>query len=199
MSVAPVRVVPPGYGHLAGDPNAPYTVVFAAADEKPSQLAAAFGLRTGTAEGAVHVLASRTELEELAAALVSEGDGAGSHLRHFLEPETAWKLRTRELPLDRVHVMGILNLTEDSFSGDGVGVALDEALRRAEALREAGADIVDVGAESARLIASGRRGVRSGPYGANGRGCSAARGTSCRQTRTRAPSRGQRWKTARRS
>jgi dihydropteroate synthase len=46
--------------------------------------------------------------------------------------------------------MGILNLTEDSFSGDGVGTDGTAALRRAEALREAGADLIDVGAESAR-------------------------------------------------
>ncbi|MCC7090313.1 MAG: dihydropteroate synthase, partial [Dehalococcoidia bacterium] len=33
---------------------------------------------------------------------------------------TEWRLRTRTLPLDRPIVMGILNLTDDSFSGDGV-------------------------------------------------------------------------------
>jgi dihydropteroate synthase len=46
--------------------------------------------------------------------------------------------------------MGILNLTEDSFSGDGVGTDLDGALRRADELRAAGADLIDLGAESAR-------------------------------------------------
>jgi dihydropteroate synthase len=46
--------------------------------------------------------------------------------------------------------MGIVNLTDDSFSGDGVGRNLDAALRRAAELRDAGADIIDAGAESAR-------------------------------------------------
>jgi dihydropteroate synthase len=46
--------------------------------------------------------------------------------------------------------MGILNLTPDSFSGDGVHGGPDAALRRAEALVAAGADILDVGGESTR-------------------------------------------------
>jgi len=50
----------------------------------------------------------------------------------------------------RTLVMGILNLTPDSFSGDGVSGGPDAALRRAEALVAAGADILDVGGESTR-------------------------------------------------
>src|SRR5262245_17248123 len=50
----------------------------------------------------------------------------------------------------RTLVMGILNLTPDSFSGDGVSGGPDAAVRRAEALVEAGADILDVGGESTR-------------------------------------------------
>lgn len=46
--------------------------------------------------------------------------------------------------------MAILNLTEDSFSGDGTGADLDAAVRRAVAAAADGADIIDVGAESAR-------------------------------------------------
>lgn len=45
-------------------------------------------------------------------------------------------------------VMGILNLGSESFSGDRVG-DLDHALRRARQMVEEGADIIDVGAESA--------------------------------------------------
>lgn len=47
-------------------------------------------------------------------------------------------------------VMGIINLTSDSFSGDGLGVSADAALAQAIAMMEAGADLVDVGAESTR-------------------------------------------------
>ncbi len=46
--------------------------------------------------------------------------------------------------------MAIVNLTRDSFSGDGVGSDLDEAARLAVSAQADGADIVDLGAESAR-------------------------------------------------
>jgi len=50
----------------------------------------------------------------------------------------------------RTYVMGILNVTPDSFSGDGVGADVDAALARARQLVEEGADIIDVGGESTR-------------------------------------------------
>jgi dihydropteroate synthase len=46
--------------------------------------------------------------------------------------------------------MGIVNVTPDSFSGDGLGSDLDAAVRQALQMREDGADIVDVGGESTR-------------------------------------------------
>lgn len=46
--------------------------------------------------------------------------------------------------------MGVVNVTPDSFSGDGVGTDVDRALRQAMAFEEQGADIVDVGGESTR-------------------------------------------------
>lgn len=50
----------------------------------------------------------------------------------------------------RTYIMGILNVTPDSFSGDGVAYDVDEALRRATRMCEDGADIIDVGGESTR-------------------------------------------------
>jgi dihydropteroate synthase len=50
----------------------------------------------------------------------------------------------------RTLVMGILNVTPDSFSGDGVGDDVAAAIARAHALADAGADIVDIGGESTR-------------------------------------------------
>ena len=47
-------------------------------------------------------------------------------------------------------VMGILNVTADSFSDGGKWNTLDRALRHALEMVEAGADIVDIGAESSR-------------------------------------------------
>ncbi len=51
---------------------------------------------------------------------------------------------------ERTYVMGILNVTPDSFSGDGMGADADAAVRRAAQMREDGADIIDVGGESTR-------------------------------------------------
>jgi len=54
------------------------------------------------------------------------------------------------LSLERPLIMGIVNLTADSFSGDGVDGDERTAIARAEAQRAAGADILDLGAESSR-------------------------------------------------
>jgi len=54
------------------------------------------------------------------------------------------------LTLDRPLVMGIVNLTPDSFSGDGTGLDVDHAIRHARHQIDAGADILDLGAESSR-------------------------------------------------
>jgi dihydropteroate synthase len=56
----------------------------------------------------------------------------------------------RVLPLDTPAVMGVLNLTPDSFSDGGRYREPDEALARAERLAEEGAAILDIGGESTR-------------------------------------------------
>lgn len=50
----------------------------------------------------------------------------------------------------RTYIMGIINATPDSFSGDGVGLDRDAALRLAERQVSDGADILDIGGESTR-------------------------------------------------
>lgn len=55
-----------------------------------------------------------------------------------------------QLSLDRPLIMGIVNLTPDSFSGDGVVGDIDRAITHARQQFEAGSDILDVGAESSR-------------------------------------------------
>lgn len=54
------------------------------------------------------------------------------------------------LPLDRPLVMGIINATPDSFSGDGVALDIGRAVAQARAFIEDGADILDIGGESTR-------------------------------------------------
>lgn len=54
------------------------------------------------------------------------------------------------LELDRPHIMAIVNVTPDSFSGDGLARDLNAAVRRAQMAVEAGADLLDIGGESTR-------------------------------------------------
>jgi len=50
----------------------------------------------------------------------------------------------------RTYVMGIINLTSDSFSGDGLGTDVSAALEQALRFEAEGADFLDVGSESTR-------------------------------------------------
>ena len=56
------------------------------------------------------------------------------------------------MPRDRAHplVMGVLNVTPDSFSDGGRYLSTDAAIRRAEQLAAEGADLIDLGGESTR-------------------------------------------------
>lgn len=55
-----------------------------------------------------------------------------------------------QLELGQPRIMAIINLTDDSFSGDGYSADTRSALARAERALEEGADMLDVGAESSR-------------------------------------------------
>lgn len=61
-----------------------------------------------------------------------------------------WRLRTQVLELDRPLLMGVLNVTPDSFSDGGRFLDAVAAIEHGRELRERGADIVDVGGESTR-------------------------------------------------
>ena len=61
-----------------------------------------------------------------------------------------WQTSRRRISLDRPLVMGILNVTPDSFSDGGEFLSADEAIRRAEQMIADGVDIIDVGGESTR-------------------------------------------------
>ena len=63
-------------------------------------------------------------------------------------------LRDRVLSLDRVRLMAVLNVTPDSFSDGGRYLSPEQALEQARRLKEEGADLLDVGAESTRPGAS---------------------------------------------
>ncbi|MGE3466893.1 MAG: dihydropteroate synthase [Pyrinomonadaceae bacterium] len=61
-----------------------------------------------------------------------------------------WQTSRRKISLTQPIVMGILNVTPDSFSDGGEFLSADDALRRAERMILGGADIIDIGGESTR-------------------------------------------------
>jgi dihydropteroate synthase len=62
-----------------------------------------------------------------------------------------WKLARRSLPYgERTLVMGVLNVTPNSFSDGGQFYSLDRAVAHAERMIAEGADIIDIGGESTR-------------------------------------------------
>jgi len=51
---------------------------------------------------------------------------------------------------ERTYIMGIINVTPDSFSGDGLGVDIEAAVAQGQRFAQEGADILDIGGESTR-------------------------------------------------
>lgn len=60
------------------------------------------------------------------------------------------RLGHRTLSLEQPRVMGVLNVTPDSFSDGGSYVSLDQALLHAAKMHKEGADIIDIGGDSTR-------------------------------------------------
>jgi dihydropteroate synthase len=63
---------------------------------------------------------------------------------------TLWRHAIGTVSLDRPRILGIVNVTPDSFSDGGRLRSLDDARRHVDVLLEEGADIIDVGGESTR-------------------------------------------------
>ncbi len=76
-------------------------------------------------------------------------DGAAAISR---DPEVGaiWRTSRRSIDLSKPVLMGVLNITPDSFSDGGRYFDREAAIRRAEELWREGADIIDVGGESTR-------------------------------------------------
>src|ERR1700756_4795951 len=82
-----------------------------------------------------------------------------------------WNLGARALDLGkRTLIMGIVNVTPDSFSDGGQFLDRDQAVAHAERLLAEGADVLDIGGEStrpgARVDAAGRTSPGTKPAGA---------------------------------
>ena len=90
---------------------------------------------------------ARSAAEVLPGALARD---IGECLRTVSEPQHIWRTGRGSLPVDRPIVVGILNVTPDSFSDGGLYVEADSALGHASRMIEAGADMIDIGGESTR-------------------------------------------------
>ncbi|HEX6434399.1 MAG TPA: dihydropteroate synthase [Gemmatimonadales bacterium] len=75
---------------------------------------------------------------------------AGIGLAMPADPPTRWHTARGDLLFDRPVLVGILNVTPDSFSDGGRFAGVDAALRQGDILLEEGATILDVGGESTR-------------------------------------------------
>lgn len=103
------------------------------------------------------LIASRKQLTGLCDKLAQQPFGLATlalQLRELLAtiaaPLPAWKLARRELSLQRPLIMGILNVTPDSFSDGGRFATVETAVAHALQMVEQGADLIDIGAESTR-------------------------------------------------
>lgn len=93
----------------------------------------------------------RTRLEEHGEEAAQLGAAIGDTLAARGTPPAPLLARGHRLVFgERTLVMGIVNVTPDSFSGDGVGSDVAAACRLASRMAEAGADLIDVGGESTR-------------------------------------------------
>ena len=74
----------------------------------------------------------------------------GRFLSDRQEQTESWRTARRSIPLARSCVVGIVNVTPDSFSDGGRHLAPADALAGARGMQEAGAAVLDVGGESTR-------------------------------------------------
>ena len=118
------------------------------------RLAGSLGLDVLTGDGWAVLGGSRARLSALARPWLVAPELAelatAIGLAMPAEPALVWRTARGAVALDRPVVLGILNVTPDSFSDGGRFTGVDDALAHADALLEAGADMLDVGGESTR-------------------------------------------------
>ena len=109
-------------------------------------------------ETSVLLLGTRAQYEDLIAKLRQQGFGLPELARQLSDlladvdaPPRPMKVGQHTLPLgERTLIMGIINVTPDSFSGDALGDDVEAAVGQARRMCEEGADILDVGGLSTR-------------------------------------------------
>ena len=81
---------------------------------------------------------------------MSSNNGASGPVFHGAPPGAVWQTSRFRIDLAQPRVMGIVNVTPDSFSDGGAHGSTETALRHCEQLLKEGADILDIGGESTR-------------------------------------------------
>jgi dihydropteroate synthase len=100
--------------------------------------------------GAASRLAPLARYDRVPAELARLAPALGRVLAARAEPPRTWKIRDGELALDQPVIIGILNVTPDSFSDGGNLNSVDAAVAHAEKLTADGCRLLDVGGESTR-------------------------------------------------
>ena len=114
----------------------------------------ALGLEVQTGETWAVILGTRARLQALARPWI--GPPGLADLAHQVglalpvELPVLWPTARGTVPLEQPVLVGILNLTPDSFSDGGTLPSVEAAVARAERLLEDGATVLDVGGESTR-------------------------------------------------
>ena len=119
-----------------------------------------WGVKSGadvlTGDGWALVAAAASRLAPLARydrappALARLAPELGRFLAAHAEPPRTWTIRGAELKLDKPVIIGIVNVTPDSFSDGGHFDTVDRAIAQAEKLTAEGCRLIDVGGESTR-------------------------------------------------
>lgn len=105
--------------------------------------------RTGAST--VRSLVELQQWEEFLAALPADKQARCIQIyTRLTAPRAALQLRERIIRLDQPQVMGIINMTPDSFSDGGKNADIETAAEAAFAMTSAGAAIIDIGGESTR-------------------------------------------------
>jgi dihydropteroate synthase len=104
----------------------------------------------GLVAGAASRLAPLARFDRVPAGLERLAEPLGRCLIAHAEPPCRWLVAGGAMALDAPVLIGVVNVTPDSFSDGGTITGVDDALRHAERLRADGAHLIDVGGESTR-------------------------------------------------
>lgn len=151
VSVIPkFRVVPPSTAQKATDDKANHVLFFGTEHQLIREATITCELGSNQEKNVTRVAGTYEQLEILEKELATRNSKHARDLQRYLHPKKIWRSKNQTFGLNQATIMGIVNLTTDSFSGEGVGDNISEAIKHAYSLKSAGASIIDIGGESAR-------------------------------------------------